>query len=345
MKRNRSHVLQRWSYKLAMLALLSLTASCAFAQQFKRVVIFGDSLSDPGNYFVAFHTALVPPFVSTIPGAPFVPDAPYVAGLFHFSNGPTWAEQFTAGLRLPGSGLPAFLLPRYFNNYAVGRARARSGSPVFSAIDLSTEVARFIADGKTGSPSDLFVFWIGSDDLSDALNDQAHAGDILTAALTATLNNIQVLYGKGARSFMVVNLPNPAVTPFVSFFGPVAQAGSAQATGLYNGLLSDYVNAVLPAVLPGTRFIYLDSNAILQSVIADPGSFGLQNVTNSCITPNVVGGAFCEQPNTYLFWDGTHPTVKGHSIVAQAALKAIGATVQQPSWGDNRSNAEVVGAH
>src|SRR5947209_12836763 len=142
MNRNSFQVLQRWSYRLAMFALLSATTSCAFAEQFKRVVIFGDSLSDPGNYFVAFHTALVAPFLSEIPGAPYIPDAPYVAGFFHFSNGPTWAEQFTAELRVAGSGLPAFLLPRYFNNYAVGRARARSGSPVASAIALSAEVGR-----------------------------------------------------------------------------------------------------------------------------------------------------------------------------------------------------------
>src|SRR5437870_5726450 len=47
----------------------------------RSVVVFGDSLSDPGNAFVILHKVAVPPFSSLIP------DAPYARGGLHFSNG------------------------------------------------------------------------------------------------------------------------------------------------------------------------------------------------------------------------------------------------------------------
>jgi phospholipase/lecithinase/hemolysin len=322
-----SMTFRRWLQKLAVILVLSFaTASCAVAQEFKRIIFFGDSLSDPGNFFVACRTSmigaclpfLVPPFSDPVPAAP------YARGGMHFSNGPTWAEEFAQALHEQASGSPALLVPQVFNNYAVGRARARAGAPTFSPFDLSTQVERFLADGKKGSGSDLFVIWIGSNDMGDALLDPQNAGVILTQALTATLTNIQVLYGNGARNFLVLDLPNLALTPFVRSLGPIAQAGATEIETAYNSLLNGYVSGVLPAVLPGTKFIYLDANAVLEGIVASPAASGFQDVTDSCLTFGVTAGAFCSEPNTYLFWDGFHPTTAGHRVLARAALTAIG---------------------
>ena len=159
--------------------------------------------------------------------------------------------------------------------------------------------------------------------MGDALLDPQNAGTILTAALSATLTNIQALYANGARNFLVVNLPNLALTPFVRSLGPAAQAGATQIADLYNGLLGGYVGTVLPAVLPGAHFTYLDANAVLQAIVADPASYGMKDVTDSCLTFGVAAGAFCSEPNTFLFWDGFHPTTAGHSALAKAALEKI----------------------
>jgi phospholipase/lecithinase/hemolysin len=317
---------RRCLQKLTVVLFVSfLTASCAFAQEFKRVIFFGDSLSDPGNFFVACRTSLISPCVPFLvpPFSDPVPAAPYAIGGMHFSNGPTWAEQFAQALHDQTGGSPALLVPQVFNNYAVGRARARTGAAIFPSFDLSTQVARFLADGKRGSGDDLFVIWIGSNDMGDALLDPQNAGAILTQALTATLTNIQVLYANGARNFLVLNLPNLALTPFVRGLGPLAQAGATQIDTAYNSLLSGYVSSVLPAVLPGTKFIYLDANAVLQGIVANPAANGLQDVTDSCLHFGVTAGAFCSKPNRYLFWDGFHPTTAGHSVLAKAALTAI----------------------
>lgn len=318
--------LRRWLQKLALVLLLSFTtASCAFTQEFKRVIFFGDSLSDPGNFFIACRTSLINPCVPFLvpPFSDPVPAAPYAIGGMHFTNGPTWAEQFAQALHDQTGGSPALLVPQVFNNYAVGRARARAGAPTFPSFDLSTQVARFVADGKRGSGDDLFVIWIGANDMGDALLDSQNAGTILTQALTATLANIQVLYANGARNFLILSLPNLALTPFVRSLGPVAQAGATQIETTYNSLLNGYVSTVLPAVLPSTKFTYLDANAVLAGIVADPVANHFQDVTDSCLTFDVTAGAFCSEPNTYLFWDGFHPTTSAHGVLAKAALKAI----------------------
>ena len=86
-----------------------------------RFVVFGDSLSDPGNYFAAFHE------ISQRPFAP-VPDAPYAMGGLHYSNGETWIEQLGHDLHAGESAGPALRHHGNATNFAVGRARARPGS-------------------------------------------------------------------------------------------------------------------------------------------------------------------------------------------------------------------------
>jgi phospholipase/lecithinase/hemolysin len=109
---------------------LALVAACiaapfrgALAAPPDRFVVFGDSLSDPGNAFVLLQAVTVPPFAS------FVPSAPYARGGLHFSNGATWVEQLSILEKaMPSSG-PALAQPAVFANYAVGAAppeRARN---------------------------------------------------------------------------------------------------------------------------------------------------------------------------------------------------------------------------
>ena len=84
---------------------------------YARLVVFGDSLSDPGNYYAAYHEVSLRPF------AP-IPDAPYAIGGLHFSNGATWVEQLGREMHSGNSAGPAL---RHLGgtNFAVGRARAR----------------------------------------------------------------------------------------------------------------------------------------------------------------------------------------------------------------------------
>ncbi len=310
---------------LFVLLFLPLAPAAALADDSTKLVFFGDSLSDPGNYFAAFGTVSRPPFVP-------IPDAPYAIGGHHFSNGATWAEQLAKDLHRPTSGKPALRAPGVFTNYAVGRARARAGAPVFAFYDLSTQVSLFLSDfGGHASPENLYVIWIGANDLDDALNalvsdpTGATSAGIIQAAIAAVAGNIQTLWTAGARVFFIPNLPDLAITPAVRALGPVAQFAATQLTAAYNGALDQTLLALQG--LPQIQLVRLDVTALLADVLAAPEAVGLTNVVDSCLAFGVVTGAICETPDSFLFWDGIHPTKAGHDIIADAAFLALASIV------------------
>jgi phospholipase/lecithinase/hemolysin len=315
-----------WRPILLLILLASLVlAPAAFAADVARLVFFGDSLSDPGNYFIAFGT------VSRAPFEP-IPDAPYAIGGHHFSNGLTWAEQLARELHRPTSGEPALEAPGVFTNYAVGRARARAGAPTFAFYDLSTQVGNFLSDsGGRASADSVYVIWIGANDLSDALNalatdpTGATSIGIIQQAIGAVAGNIQALWAAGARTLLVPNLPELAITPAVRALGPNAQAAASQLSAAYNGALEQALQAL--QALPQIRLVRLDVATLLNDVLIDPEAFGLTNVEDSCLAFGVVQGAVCERPDGYLFWDGEHPTRAGQHIVARAARHVLAPTV------------------
>jgi len=323
---SRTTQIRPWRRVLILLALASIVfAPAAFAGDIAKLVFFGDSLSDPGNYFIAFGT------VSRAPFEP-IPVAPYAIGGHHFSNGATWAEQLAWELRWPTSGEPALQMPGVFTNYAVGRARARAGAPVFALYDLSTQVNRFLSDfGGHASADNVYALWIGANDLSDALSALATDATgatsigIIQEAIGAVAGNVQTLWAAGARTLLIPNLPDLAITPAVRALGPEAQAVASQLTAAYNGGLEQALQAL--QVLPQIRFVRLDISSLLDDVLVDPSDFGLANVEDSCLASGVVRGAVCERPDRYLFWDGEHPTRAGHRIIARAALHALSPVV------------------
>jgi outer membrane lipase/esterase len=305
----------------ALLAWLALaTASPALAGPPHRFVVFGDSLSDPGNAFILTRDLAIPPFASLIP------DAPYARGAFHFSNGPTWVEQLSLiDHALPSAG-PALLLPKLLSNYAVGGARART----VGAFDLSTQVGLFVHDFHGQAPADaLYVVFIGGDDLRDALEalstDQTGATSfgILNDALAAIKSNLLTLYAAGARSILVANGPDIGLVPAVRLQGPQAQGAGSFLSAQFNGFLELTLQGLENAL--GIQIVRFDVFTLMHEVVADPAAFGLTDVEDPCIRLNTIVGAFCPNPGKFLFWDGIHPTVAAHHILAVSADKVLDA--------------------
>src|SRR5262245_37149922 len=110
---------------LSLVALVLLAPSWAAAQvTFQRIVVFGTSLSDPGNAFALLGQANTPPYDTLDPF--LIPSAPYARGGHHFSNGATWIEQLARPLGFAGDVRSAFQGSGVrSSNYAVGGARAR----------------------------------------------------------------------------------------------------------------------------------------------------------------------------------------------------------------------------
>jgi len=316
MKRHLNHA--RIGLVLGLLALAGMPA--AWADTEHGLVFFGDSLSDPGNHYAAFGEVSRPPY------AP-VPIYPYAIGGHHFSNGPTWAEDVAEELDTPASGRAALRVPRVFTNYAVGRARARPGAPVFPDFDLGTQVRGFLTDFAGHAPGErTYVIWIGANDLFDALealqSDPTASTSILIIeqAIGATAESVQMLWAAGARNFLIVNLPDPALTPYVRSLGPVAEGAAMQLTAAYNGALTQMVGTLYG--LPQIHIQSFDVDAFLHTVVSAPARYGLHDVADSCLKFGVTTGAVCADPDHFLFWDAIHPTRMGHLLISFAIARS-----------------------
>ncbi len=308
----------RWFLLQLFPALLVLVAAMAAqAQQYTKIVVFGDSLSDTGNDAVlSFHQFGIP-----IPG----PAADYTLG--RFTDGPdtlppahnyfgVWVEQLAAALPAHPP-IVASLLGG--TNYAYGFAKTGSGTtlltfaPGFSieVENIGQQIDDYLATHPQIDSHTLFVVWAGANDVLEA----GSAGDVVNGAFDE-VQDIQRLISAGATQFLVPNLPPLGLVPRFNA-SPAATATVNAASALYDTALDTGVS-LLPLLNFGRHLTInrLNTFALLRGVVASPSSFGLLNATDSSQLMPV-------DPDTYLFWDDLHPTTHGHDIVGMTALELI----------------------
>jgi phospholipase/lecithinase/hemolysin len=288
------------------LASVSFGASASYTS----LTVFGDSLSDGGND--ALYT-----------GGNF-PPLPYAQ---RFSNGPT-AVEVLAGQW--GFSLAPSLAGG--SNYAYGGAETGIGNylavrpglpPIIN--DLFSGVAPYPATGTlaqvqsfsgTFGPKSLAVLWAGPNDLFTALTLGQDPASIILPAMGNLAQSVVALYGYGARSILMPNMPDIGATPF-----GLASGNSAGLTA-FSRAFDFYLNKTIDDLilqLSGLGIIKFDTFALLGRVEADPGAFGLTDVTDPCFD----GITVCANPDQYLFWDDVHPTARGHQILGAGFYTAV----------------------
>jgi phospholipase/lecithinase/hemolysin len=285
-----------------------------------------------------------------------VPDGVYARGGLHVTNGATWIEQYARGQGLSGTVRPALRNPGLkASNYAVGGARARPVTDQTSPDDimrcrfnLPDQVAAYLEDFQIGagwpiSGETLFVIEVGGNDVRDALDILLTTANVnaAEAIIGQAIGNIgatiQTLYDLGARNFLLMNVPNIGRTPTVGLldqlFTPppipidltVAYNANLLTMG-FNGALGQLQDALNLALSEG-NIRTLNLYGLLEEIVWDKGNngsklFGITNVTDACITPNVPPFT-CKKPDSYLFWDGIHPTKAVHSVMAQRTVVVL----------------------
>lgn len=313
-----------------LLALALAIPQFASAQgSFKRIVVFGTSLSDPGNAFVLYGGTNTPPNYQVDDFLVPPPAAPYAKGGHHFSNGATWVEQFARALRLApnaqaalrGSGTGA-------SNYAVGGARARADDPDHN-FNLARQIQAFLSANSGVAPSEaLYIIEMGGNDFKDALFNPGDA-TILPQAIGSIIDGILTLYGAraadgsgGATKFVVWNVPNIGITP--ALHSPLLPPGTAENVSLFSQfVLNPQFNAALASLggLPGIQIERYDVNLTLARVLDPASGVGITNTTAACIKRDPPFE--CQHPDQYLFWDGIHPTTAAHAIIAQEVTDLV----------------------
>ena len=280
------------------LVLLLWVPAGSLAVTYDNLIVFGDSLSDTGN--VDFDT-------STVKRDPF-------------TDGKVWVENLSSAL---GANL---------RNYSYAWATTDTDASVLGVKDYKLNNLSLLehgllwqVDNFKGNPpgpvprtpsKSLYSVWAGANDqLLSVFHDlgQLPLGTENRLA-SDSANNIgtalDTLYAKGARDFLVPNLPDLGVTPLFDALtndetiNAYAKSLAAEWSTAFNALLDAELDAFV-ANNAGVNLFKLD--------------------TYSLFSPEVVN-AFPE-----LFWtDGLHPSAIGHAGIAQAALAAV-QPVPEPS--------------
>jgi phospholipase/lecithinase/hemolysin len=311
--------------------LVLVAAVAAQAQNYTKIVVFGDSLSDTGNDFVLFSEIGFPfpaPYVLPPPYPTYALN--YTLTLFTDGSDTTpramnyygvWVQQLAAAL----PAHPAVTASLWGGtNYAFGYSNTFSGQSEFNVTDtpytvyvdnVGQQIDDYLATHPKIDTHTLFVVWGGANNLTEAVGASDAPAQIVDGAL-AQVGNVQRLIHAGATQFLVPNLPDLGSVPRFNM-SPTDSAAFHEASVLYNTTLDAGVS-LLP-IFNFTRHLTIhkfDVYSLLKGIIASPTSYGLVDVKDSSQGMPV-------NPDTYLFWDDLHPTTRGHNLLGQAALETI----------------------
>lgn len=287
--------------------LFSLLASSAAQASYSNLFIFGDSLSDTGNVYLAS-------------GGVEPPDPPYHQG--RLTNGPTWVETFAAGLGLP-SAATAWLAGG--NNHAW--AGAFTGMDGIAGANTGLQAQILGQWGGIADPDALYVMMIGGNDFRYV--DAQHQVTSTPYSDVQTVHDqvrfaLEALIASGVRHVLVANVPDLGVVPESAGH----RAESTALVSSYNQALSATL-ADLAATRP-IEILSLDLFGLLDELVADTRTGGARHGFLDADVPCLLPGAVsCDQS---IFFDGLHPTARVHDIMGQAALALIAAnTVPEPA--------------
>ena len=309
---------------IASLSMLSIPATAWGAPLYSEMVVFGDSLSDTGNVQTA----------STAQGLLPDPPPPYFDG--RLSNGRIWVDRLAERLEI-ASPSPSLLGG---TNYAYAGAKTSPESrnrtslvtrEVLPIPNIGLQIGTYLSDHPAGFRKDqLVTLWAGANDLVETRTaaDTQQAVDNLAAALAA-------LNANGARDVLVPNQIDQADAPiFNRTPGPATQM--AELNRLFNTQLDAMLDDLDANPDLTIRIHRFDAFSLVKDVIADPGEFGLSNVTDAALDLALIKPPFAQpypvvdDPENYLFWDYVHPTTVGHQLIGDAAFDALADATQVP---------------
>lgn len=295
----------RFLVHLLILGLLPLLVHAGGPQ---RIVVFGDSLSDEGN---------LASIVGDFPQPPFYNN--------RVSNGPVAVEVMATELGLTLEPSLHLIGPASGTNYAVAAARARGTG----LIDLGFQVELFLANhGGIAAPDDLYVMFIGGNDIRDARGQPVLADGeaIVREAALAVEQQLRRLIAAGARHIFAVNAPDVGSIPestliAVALGDPGFPARATHLSELYNDALKKRLHAIEEEF----DIEVADFNTFkrLRKIIKKGEKLGFTNTTDACFfTSSLTFNPACNF-DTFVFFDEIHPTARVHAIIGKAMAKEV----------------------
>ena len=275
--------------------------------KFERLVVFGDSLSDNGNLFAITNGGNPPAPPIGAYGVTFDGTNRFFPG--RFTDGQNWVDYFPSVAPSVAHFSP---VTAYFNdggtNFAVGGSTSK---------DLTAQIHAYLFSLNGHTPAnDLCVIWIGANDFAAGSLDPNATVDNIRAG-------IALLSKAGAKAFIVISVPDLALTPLVMATPTNIQAAK-QFVFTVNTLLEV---EILPfAWLHRITVKIVDINAIFIPLVLNPGRFGFTNSSGEAYNPPpapLSPSNPVSDPNDYVFWDGFHPTTNVHHIAAEFIYETV----------------------
>ena len=311
---------------IAAAMLIAANAQATQNPPINNLVVFGDSLSDAGQFFSTPLNSYSK--FTTNPGNVTVQ---YIATGYGLNLQPS---------RVGGS------------DYAYGGSGVVTddSGPDPAIPTLTQQVNGYLANGARADPHSLYVVWGGANDIfyhstqyglgtliPGYGESAAQATANISAAATQELALISQLKQAGAKYVVVFNLPDIGKTPSAAAneaFVPGLKAYLSGVSQSYNQTLNAGIGAT------GANVLAVNTYALFNEVLANPAAYGLVNTTvQACTTASShdCNGSTLVAPNAnqnYLFADGVHPTTAAHQLFGQYVLSELHAPGQTSLLGE-----------
>ncbi|KAF0922674.1 hypothetical protein E2562_001072, partial [Oryza meyeriana var. granulata] len=327
----------------------------AAAATVPAMFVFGDSLTDNGNNndMTSLAKANYLPYGIDFAGGP----------TGRFSNGYTMVDEIAELLGLP-------LLPSHNDatgdaalhgvNYASAAAGIldNTGQNFVGRTPFNEQIKNFETtldqiSGKVGGAGKLAqllsrsIFYVGMGS-NDYLNNylmpnyntrNEYNGDQYSTLLVQQYTKqLTRLYNLGARRFVIAAVGSMACIPNMRARNP-ANMCLPDVDDLiipFNSKVKSMVNT-LNVNLPRSKFIFVDTYAMISEVLRNPWSYGFSVVDRGCCGIGRNRGMItclpfqrpCLNRNSYIFWDAFHPTERVNVLLGKAAYSG-GADLVHP---------------
>ncbi|KAJ3108363.1 hypothetical protein HDU97_001488 [Phlyctochytrium planicorne] len=283
--------------------LASLLGSVTAAPGIKRIVVYGDSMSDNGNSYALLSSLGTPK-----------PAPPYYKG--RFTNGPNYVDYFARLRRVllknyafGGATTSDKVLKGFLGDYQSGNYVPMPGVDTQIVTYLKTRGSKI--DRKKAN-STLHIIWAGGNDERD--NEIMGLGKTGDYYAKASYKNYQLLAKNGAKNILQI-----LFAPLTPFEYQYSEETKKQVT-------------LFKQNYPNIKIEYYDIVEVVAPVLQNMAAYGFEHGMSEACCPGCSSfsssgtPAACPDPEKWILWDGLHLTTRAAELLAKGVDAFIAKT-------------------